>query len=70
MVGSSVSPRFLEAISIVFPLMLMMAWVLFVADFVKKLVHERELRLHEVMLLMCKIITGISTLCTVLLVFM
>ena len=31
-----------------FPLMLMIAWVLFVADFVKKLVHERELRLHEV----------------------
>lgn len=30
--------------------MLMMAWVLFVADFVKKLVHERELRLHEVTL--------------------
>lgn len=30
--------------------MLMLAWVLFVADFVKKLVHERELRLHEVML--------------------
>lgn len=69
MVGSSVSPRYLEAISFVFPLMLMMAWVLFVADFVKKLVHERELRLHEVMLLMCKIITRISTLCTVFLVF-
>lgn len=43
-------PRYLEAISFVFPLMLMLAWVLFVADFVKKLVHERELRLHEVML--------------------
>ena len=28
--------------------MLMIAWVLFVADFVKKLVYERELRLHEV----------------------
>lgn len=45
-----VFPRYLEAISYVFPLMLMMAWMLFVADFVKKLVHERELRLHEVML--------------------
>lgn len=32
----------------------MMAWVLFVADFVKKLVHERELRLHEVMLSIAK----------------
>lgn len=40
--------RFLEAMSFVFPLMLMIPWVLFVADFVKKLVHERELRLHEV----------------------
>lgn len=30
--------------------MLMIAWVLFVADFVKRLVHERELRLHEVVL--------------------
>lgn len=46
--GSCACPRYLEAISFVFPLMLMMAWVLFVADFVKKLVHERELRLHEV----------------------
>lgn len=32
----------------------MMAWVLFVADFVKKLVHERELRLHEVTLSITK----------------
>ncbi|XP_073329250.1 uncharacterized protein abca12 [Pagrus major] len=44
--------EYLEAISFVFPLMLMMAWVLFVADFVKKLVHERELRLHEYMKMM------------------
>lgn len=49
-VSPSVFPRYLEAISYVFPLMLMMAWMLFIADFVKKLVHERELRLHEVML--------------------
>ncbi|MEQ2199709.1 hypothetical protein XENOCAPTIV_009190, partial [Xenoophorus captivus] len=39
--------EYLEAISFVFPLLLMIPWVLFVADFVKKLVHERELRLHE-----------------------
>ncbi|KAM9347110.1 glucosylceramide transporter ABCA12 [Symphorus nematophorus] len=44
--------EYLEAISFVFPLMLMMAWVLFIADFVKKLVHERELRLHEYMKMM------------------
>uniref|UniRef100_A0A672GNR9 ATP-binding cassette, sub-family A (ABC1), member 12 n=1 Tax=Salarias fasciatus TaxID=181472 RepID=A0A672GNR9_SALFA len=43
---------YLEAISFVFPIMLMIAWVLFVADFVKKLVHERELRLHEYMKMM------------------
>ncbi|TNN77396.1 ATP-binding cassette sub-family A member 12 [Liparis tanakae] len=44
--------EYLEAIGFVFPLMLMLAWVLFVADFVKKLVHERELRLHEYMKMM------------------
>ncbi|XP_070831676.1 uncharacterized protein abca12 [Chaetodon trifascialis] len=44
--------EYLEAISFVFPLMLMMAWVLFVADFVKKLVQEREMRLHEYMKMM------------------
>ncbi|KAM9710193.1 uncharacterized protein abca12 isoform 2-T2 [Menidia menidia] len=44
--------EYLEAISFVFPLMLMLAWVLFVADFVKKLVNERELRLHEYMKMM------------------
>ncbi|XP_047193227.1 glucosylceramide transporter ABCA12 isoform X2 [Scophthalmus maximus] len=44
--------EYLEAISFVFPLMLMLAWLLFVADFVKKLVHERELRLHEYMKMM------------------
>uniref|UniRef100_A0A672GSV5 ATP-binding cassette, sub-family A (ABC1), member 12 n=1 Tax=Salarias fasciatus TaxID=181472 RepID=A0A672GSV5_SALFA len=43
---------FRDAISFVFPIMLMIAWVLFVADFVKKLVHERELRLHEYMKMM------------------
>ncbi|XP_030613266.1 LOW QUALITY PROTEIN: ATP-binding cassette sub-family A member 12 [Archocentrus centrarchus] len=49
--------EYLEAISFVFPLMLMVAWVLFIADFVKKLVHERELRLHEYMKMM-----GVNTL--------
>ncbi|XP_061579710.1 glucosylceramide transporter ABCA12 [Cololabis saira] len=44
--------EYLEAVSFVFPLMLMIAWVLFVAEFVKKLVHERELRLHEYMKMM------------------
>ncbi|XP_035859765.1 uncharacterized protein abca12 isoform X1 [Sander lucioperca] len=44
--------EYLEAISFVFPIMMMIAWVLFVADFVKKLVHERELRLHEYMKMM------------------
>uniref|UniRef100_A0AAV2K1R7 ABC transporter domain-containing protein n=1 Tax=Knipowitschia caucasica TaxID=637954 RepID=A0AAV2K1R7_KNICA len=44
--------EFLEAISFVFPLLLMIAWVLFVADFVKKLVHEREMKLHEYMKMM------------------
>ncbi|XP_054642461.1 uncharacterized protein abca12 isoform X2 [Dunckerocampus dactyliophorus] len=44
--------EYLEAISFVFPIMLMLAWVLFVADFVKKLVHEKELRLHEYMKMM------------------
>ncbi|KAM9343222.1 glucosylceramide transporter ABCA12 isoform 2-T2 [Pholidichthys leucotaenia] len=44
--------EYLEAMSFVFPLILMISWVLFVADFVKKLVHERELRLHEYMKMM------------------
>ncbi|KAM4558332.1 uncharacterized protein abca12 [Odontesthes bonariensis] len=44
--------EYLEAISFVFPIMLLVAWLLFVADFVKKLVYERELRLHEYMKMM------------------
>ncbi|XP_076025938.1 uncharacterized protein abca12 [Genypterus blacodes] len=44
--------EYMNAVSVVFPIMLMTAWVLFVADFVKKLVHERELRLHEYMKMM------------------
>ncbi|XP_066541950.1 glucosylceramide transporter ABCA12 [Hoplias malabaricus] len=44
--------EYLNSISFAFPLVLMVAWVLFVANFVKKLVHERELRLHEYMKMM------------------
>uniref|UniRef100_A0A3Q3JQ42 ABC transporter domain-containing protein n=1 Tax=Monopterus albus TaxID=43700 RepID=A0A3Q3JQ42_MONAL len=44
--------EYLDGISFNFPTMMMMAWVLFVADFVKKKVHERELRLHEYMKMM------------------
>uniref|UniRef100_A0A3P8XSG8 ABC transporter domain-containing protein n=1 Tax=Esox lucius TaxID=8010 RepID=A0A3P8XSG8_ESOLU len=44
--------EYLNSISFVFPLALMVAWVLFIANFVKKLVHERELRLHEYMKMM------------------
>ncbi|KAL2081579.1 hypothetical protein ACEWY4_023432 [Coilia grayii] len=44
--------EYLDSISFAFPLVLMIAWVLFVANFVKKLVHERELRLHEYMKMM------------------
>ncbi|XP_049340929.1 glucosylceramide transporter ABCA12 [Astyanax mexicanus] len=44
--------EYLNSISFAFPLVLMIAWVLFIANFVKKLVHERELRLHEYMKMM------------------
>ncbi|KAM9804931.1 glucosylceramide transporter ABCA12 [Neosynchiropus ocellatus] len=44
--------EYLEAVSFIFPLMLMIAWILFVADFVRKLVYEKELRLHEYMKMM------------------
>ncbi|XP_041120774.1 uncharacterized protein abca12 isoform X2 [Polyodon spathula] len=44
--------NFLNSMSNTFPLALMIAWVLFIAAFVKKLVHERELRLHEYMKMM------------------
>ncbi|KAI5091183.1 ATP-binding cassette sub-family A member 12 [Silurus meridionalis] len=43
---------YLNSIAFAFPLALMISWVLFVANFVKKLVHERELRLHEYMKMM------------------
>ncbi|MGH0132559.1 UNVERIFIED_CONTAM: hypothetical protein FKN15_067945 [Acipenser sinensis] len=44
--------NFLNSMSNSFPIVLMVAWVLFIAAFVKKLVHERELRLHEYMKMM------------------
>ncbi|XP_039611267.1 ATP-binding cassette sub-family A member 13 isoform X2 [Polypterus senegalus] len=44
--------NFLYSMSYSFPLIVMLAWVLFIAAFVKKLVQERELRLHEYMKMM------------------
>ncbi|XP_067108192.1 glucosylceramide transporter ABCA12 [Osmerus mordax] len=44
--------EYLESLAFALPLVLMLSWVLFIADFVKKLVHERELRLHEYMKMM------------------
>ncbi|KAG1952045.1 ATP-binding cassette sub-family A member 12 isoform X3 [Pimephales promelas] len=43
---------YLNSIAFAFPMALMISWVLFIAHFVKKLVHERELRLHEYMKMM------------------
>ncbi|KAM8934127.1 glucosylceramide transporter ABCA12-like [Pelodytes ibericus] len=42
----------LYSMSFSLPIALMITWVLFVAAFVKKLVHEKELRLHEYMKMM------------------
>lgn len=44
--------EYLNSIAFAFPMALMISWVLFIAHFVKKLVHERELRLHEYMKMM------------------
>uniref|UniRef100_A0A8C2E503 ATP-binding cassette, sub-family A (ABC1), member 12 n=1 Tax=Cyprinus carpio TaxID=7962 RepID=A0A8C2E503_CYPCA len=44
--------EYLNSLAFAFPMALMTCWVLFVAHFVKKLVHERELRLHEYMKMM------------------
>ncbi|XP_058249175.1 uncharacterized protein abca12 [Hemibagrus wyckioides] len=44
--------EYLNSITFAFPLVLMISWVLFIANFIKKLVHERELRLHEYMKMM------------------
>ncbi|XP_069839304.1 glucosylceramide transporter ABCA12 isoform X2 [Dendropsophus ebraccatus] len=43
---------FLYSMSFTLPIALMITWVLFIAAFVKKLVHEKELRLHEYMKMM------------------
>ncbi|XP_075175813.1 glucosylceramide transporter ABCA12 [Anomaloglossus baeobatrachus] len=43
---------FLYSTSFSLPIALMISWVLFIAAFVKKLVHEKELRLHEYMKMM------------------
>ncbi|CAH2306169.1 ATP-binding cassette sub-family A member 12 [Pelobates cultripes] len=44
--------NFLYSMSFSLPIGLMITWVLFIAAFVKKLVHEKELRLHEYMKMM------------------
>ncbi|XP_030743372.1 glucosylceramide transporter ABCA12 [Echinops telfairi] len=44
--------NFLTSVSYSFPIVLMVAWVVFVAAFVKKLVYEKDLRLHEYMKMM------------------
>uniref|UniRef100_A0A8C5MKI8 ATP binding cassette subfamily A member 12 n=1 Tax=Leptobrachium leishanense TaxID=445787 RepID=A0A8C5MKI8_9ANUR len=44
--------NFLYSMSFSLPIALMIAWVLFIAAFVKKLVQEKELRLHEYMKMM------------------
>ncbi|XP_075037484.1 glucosylceramide transporter ABCA12 [Mixophyes fleayi] len=46
------SDNFLASMSFALPIALMITWVLFIAAFVKKLVHEKELRLHEYMKMM------------------
>ncbi|XP_075141496.1 glucosylceramide transporter ABCA12, partial [Leptodactylus fuscus] len=43
---------FLYSMAFSLPIALMISWVLFIAAFVKKLVHEKELRLHEYMKMM------------------
>ncbi|XP_048861944.1 glucosylceramide transporter ABCA12 isoform X2 [Brienomyrus brachyistius] len=47
-----IKDQYLNSMAFAFPLVLMIAWVLFVANFVKRLVHERELQLHEYMKMM------------------
>ncbi|KAM6179073.1 glucosylceramide transporter ABCA12 isoform 2-T2 [Rhynchocyon petersi] len=44
--------NFLTSVSYSFPIVLMVAWVVFIAAFVKKLVYEKDLRLHEYMKMM------------------
>ncbi|XP_072571334.1 uncharacterized protein abca12 isoform X2 [Paramormyrops kingsleyae] len=47
-----IKDQYINSMAFAFPLVLMIAWVLFVANFVKRLVHERELQLHEYMKMM------------------
>nr|XP_033802042.1 ATP-binding cassette sub-family A member 12 isoform X2 [Geotrypetes seraphini] len=47
-----INDMFLYAVSLTFPMMLMIAWVLFIAVFVRKLVYEKDLKLHEYMKIM------------------
>ncbi|XP_003785023.1 ATP-binding cassette sub-family A member 12 [Otolemur garnettii] len=44
--------NFLTSVSYSLPIVLMVAWVVFIAAFVKKLVYEKDLRLHEYMKMM------------------
>ncbi|XP_077011154.1 glucosylceramide transporter ABCA12 isoform X2 [Tamandua tetradactyla] len=44
--------NFLTSVSYSLPIVLMIAWVVFIAAFVKKLVYEKDLRLHEYMKMM------------------
>ncbi|XP_069472035.1 glucosylceramide transporter ABCA12 isoform X2 [Ambystoma mexicanum] len=44
--------NFLYSVSFALPIVLMVAWVLFIAAFVKRLVLEKDLRLHEYMKMM------------------
>ncbi|OCT63757.1 hypothetical protein XELAEV_18044853mg [Xenopus laevis] len=43
---------FLTSISYTMPIALVNMWVLFIATFIKKIVHEKEIRLHEYMRMM------------------
>ncbi|XP_036277372.1 glucosylceramide transporter ABCA12 isoform X6 [Pipistrellus kuhlii] len=42
--------NFLTSVSYSLPIVLMVAWIVFIAAFVKKLVYEKDLRLHESLL--------------------
>ncbi|KAM4869967.1 glucosylceramide transporter ABCA12 isoform X1 [Urocitellus parryii] len=44
--------NFLTSVSYSLPIVLMVAWIVFIAAFVKKLVYEKDLRLHEYMKMM------------------
>ncbi|OCT63756.1 hypothetical protein XELAEV_18044852mg [Xenopus laevis] len=44
--------RFLASMGYTLPIALMITWVLFISAFIKKIVHEKEMRLHEYMRMM------------------